>query len=98
MSFARADPWDHDDRVGIHGRPPPSDVLRAPVSRDAATGTWRRSPRSVRMKVVLAHMLAFGIGFGCRWLELPVPAPPTLVGAALVAAITLGYLAADRLA
>lgn len=49
------------------------------------------------LKLVIAALIAFGIGFGCRWFKLPVPAPPTLAGVLLVVAITLGYLAAGAL-
>lgn len=40
--------------------------------------------------------LGLSIGFGCRWFDLPLPAPPKLVGALLVAATTLGFVGADR--
>jgi XapX domain-containing protein len=40
--------------------------------------------------------LAFGVGAGCRWLGVPVPAPPTVQGVLLILAITCGYMAADR--
>jgi|GEM_PF-643000 XapX domain-containing protein len=40
--------------------------------------------------------LALGIGLACRLLDIPVPAPPRLQGALLVVAMTLGFLAADR--
>lgn len=36
--------------------------------------------------------LGFAIGVGCRMLDLPLPAPPRLVGALLVVTITGGYL------
>ncbi len=41
--------------------------------------------------------LALGalIGAGCRWFDLPLPAPPRIVGALLVVFMTLGFLAAD---
>lgn len=39
--------------------------------------------------------LAFAIGAGCRWLDLPVPAPPKLLGAFMVVAMTAGFLMAD---
>jgi XapX domain-containing protein len=42
-------------------------------------------------------IVGFLIGAGCRWFDVPVPSPPTLLGACLVVAITLGYLAIDRL-
>lgn len=49
------------------------------------------------MKTAFGFLLAFGIGAACRWLDLPLPAPPRMVGALLVVAITVGFLAADRL-
>jgi XapX domain-containing protein len=47
------------------------------------------------MKFAIALLVAFSIGFVCRYFELPVPAPPALPGALIVVAITLGFLAAD---
>lgn len=41
--------------------------------------------------------MAFSIGAACRWFEIPLPAPPRLVGALLVVAMTVGFLTADRL-
>lgn len=51
----------------------------------------------MNLKVIIAAALAFGIGFGCRWFKVPVPAPPTLTGVLLVVAITLGYISAAAL-
>ena len=39
--------------------------------------------------------LAFGIGAGCRYYELPLPAPPKLMGALLVLTMTLGFVLTD---
>jgi XapX domain-containing protein len=36
--------------------------------------------------------LGLAIGFVCRFFDLPLPAPPKLVGAMLVVAMTLGFL------
>ncbi len=36
--------------------------------------------------------LGFLIGAGCRWFNLPLPAPPRIVGALLVVAMTLGFI------
>ncbi|MFN3649305.1 MAG: DUF1427 family protein [Armatimonadota bacterium] len=47
------------------------------------------------MKIALGVLLAFLIGAGCRWLDLPVPAPNRLLGALLIVCVTLGYLGAD---
>lgn len=40
-------------------------------------------------------LLGFLIGAGCRWFDLPLPAPPRIVGALLVVFMTLGFLGAD---
>lgn len=40
-------------------------------------------------------VLGFLIGAGCRWFDLPLPAPPRVVGALLVVAMTVGFLGAD---
>jgi XapX domain-containing protein len=48
-------------------------------------------------ELLISVGLGLGIGSGCRWFDLPLPAPPKLVGALLVLAMTLGFLGADRL-
>ncbi len=50
------------------------------------------------MKIALAFSLAFGIGVICRLVGIPVPAPPAIVGALLVVAMTAGYLIAGHYA
>ncbi|MGD1933551.1 MAG: DUF1427 family protein [Candidatus Phaeomarinobacter sp.] len=50
------------------------------------------------MKVVLGLVLALAIGAGTRLVGIPVPAPPALIGALLVVAMTVGYLVMDRYA
>lgn len=47
------------------------------------------------MKIAIALLLGFLIGAGCRWMDVPVPAPPKLLGALLIVSITLGFMAAD---
>ncbi len=39
--------------------------------------------------------LGFLIGVACRWFDLPLPAPPKLVGALLVVAMTVGFIGTD---
>jgi XapX domain-containing protein len=48
------------------------------------------------MKILIGGMVAFLIGAGCRYFDIPVPSPPVLPGALLVVAMTLGYSATDR--
>ena len=48
------------------------------------------------MKAVLGLVLAFALGFACRAFGIPSPAPPLILGALLVMAMTIGYLAVDR--
>lgn len=40
-------------------------------------------------------LLGLLIGAGCRWFDLPLPAPPRIVGALLVVAMTLGFVGTD---
>lgn len=49
------------------------------------------------MKLMIAAAVAFIVGFGCRWFDIPAPAPPMLQGALLVVAMTLGYMGAGYL-
>jgi XapX domain-containing protein len=48
--------------------------------------------------VALGIVLCALIGGACRVADIPVPAPPALVGALLVVAMTLGYLAGGHVA
>lgn len=48
------------------------------------------------MKVLIGAIVAFLVGAGCRFFDIPVPSPPVLPGALLVVAMTLGYTVADR--
>jgi len=47
------------------------------------------------MSAVIGIALGLLIGAGCRWFDLPLPAPPRIVGALLVVTMTLGFLATD---
>lgn len=48
------------------------------------------------IRIVIGIALGLFIGAGCRWFDIPVPAPPKLIGAVLVVAMTVGYLGTDR--
>ncbi len=50
------------------------------------------------MKVALGLLLAVAIGVACRLASIPLPAPPALIGALLVLAMTLGYVITDLFA
>jgi XapX domain-containing protein len=50
------------------------------------------------MKIVLGFLLAIGIGVLCRLAAVPLPAPPILIGALLVVAMSTGYAVTDRFA
>ena len=49
------------------------------------------------MMAMIGILLGLAIGAGCRWFDLPLPAPPKLVGALLVVMMTLGFLVTDML-
>jgi XapX domain-containing protein len=48
------------------------------------------------VKAVVGLVLAFALGFACRAFGIPSPAPPVVVGALLVMAMTIGYVLVDR--
>lgn len=48
-------------------------------------------------EAVIGVLLGLGIGAACRWFDIPLPAPPKLVGALLVVAMTIGFIGADFL-
>jgi XapX domain-containing protein len=48
------------------------------------------------MKTVLGIAVGFVLGFACRVLGIPSPAPPVLSGALLVFAMTIGYVTVDH--
>lgn len=50
------------------------------------------------MKIVIGLLLGASIGIVCRLAGIPLPAPPVLVGALLVLAMTSGYILVDRFA
>lgn len=47
--------------------------------------------------LLIAVALGLAIGVACRWFDLPLPAPPKMVGALLVVSITLGYILGGQL-
>ena len=48
------------------------------------------------MKIVMAFLIAIGIGAGSRWARVPSLAPQAIVGSLLIVAMTSGYVLADR--
>jgi XapX domain-containing protein len=45
---------------------------------------------------VIGLVLGLVIGAGCRFFDIPSPAPPRLIGACLLLAMTVGFVTADR--
>ena len=50
----------------------------------------------MNIRLLGGYCLAFAIGIGCRWFGVPLPAPPVLIGALIVVAMTCGYVLADK--
>lgn len=48
------------------------------------------------MKSAIGLVLAFAVGFVCRAFGIPSPAPPVILGALLVMAMTVAYTGVDR--
>jgi len=49
------------------------------------------------IKMLVGIALGLLIGASCRWFDIPVPSPPKLAGALLVVAMTVGYMATDKI-
>ncbi len=47
------------------------------------------------MKALIGLVLGLMVGAGCRFFDIPSPAPPRLIGAGLLVAMTVGFLAAS---
>lgn len=48
------------------------------------------------LRIALGLPVAFAVGFLAAFSGVTVPAPPSLLGALIVASMTLGYVVADR--
>jgi XapX domain-containing protein len=46
---------------------------------------------------IIGLLLGLIVGAGCRLFDIPSPAPPRLIGACLLLAMTVGFVAADHL-
>jgi len=44
---------------------------------------------------LIGILLGIVIGSSCRWFDLPLPAPPRIVGALLGVAMTIGFIGTD---
>jgi XapX domain-containing protein len=49
------------------------------------------------VKTIIGLLVAFSLGVVCRVYGIPSPAPPLVMGALLVMAMTVGYILMDRL-
>jgi XapX domain-containing protein len=49
------------------------------------------------IKTIVGLILGLLIGIGCRCFDVPVPSPPKLLGALFVVAMTVGYMATNKL-
>ena len=48
-------------------------------------------------RLLVAYVLAFGVGMFCKYFDIPAPAPPVVPGALLVVAMTFGYVVGDKI-
>jgi XapX domain-containing protein len=46
---------------------------------------------------IIGLVLGLVIGAGCRFFDIPSPAPPRLIGACLLLAMTLGFVTGDHI-
>lgn len=48
-------------------------------------------------KIIYGVIFALAVGIFCRGMNIPAPAPPSLIGALMVFSVSLGYVATDYL-
>lgn len=48
------------------------------------------------MKFAVGLLIAFLLGVGASYFDVPVPAPPEIKGSLLILAVTFGFIAGDR--
>jgi XapX domain-containing protein len=46
---------------------------------------------------IVGLVLGLAVGAGCRFFDIPSPAPPRFIGACLLLAMTLGFVVADHI-
>jgi len=49
------------------------------------------------MAAIIGLLLGLIVGAGCRLFDIPSPAPPRLIGACLLLAMTLGFVTASHI-
>src|ERR1700735_661732 len=75
---------------------PARDDLRLRRRRPHLAGGRNANAFGCAMKSAIGLALAFTIGFVCRAFGIPSPAPPVILGALLVMAMTVAYAGVDR--
>lgn len=45
---------------------------------------------------IIGLLLGLVVGAGCRFFDIPSPAPPRLIGAGMLLAMTLGFVTAEH--
>ena len=45
---------------------------------------------------IIGLLLGLIVGAGCRFFDIPSPAPPRLIGAGMLLAMTLGFVTAEH--
>lgn len=75
------------------------DELENPVIRASGSpSATRRYPVMPGITLsLIGLLLGLGVGAGCRFFNIPSPAPPRFLGACMLLVMTLGFVAADHL-
>lgn len=46
-------------------------------------------------KIIYGILFGLAAGVFCRWMNIPAPAPPSLIGALMVFSVSMGYYITD---
>ncbi len=88
----------YDDAIGHRqdGNPRQHPHELRPPAIDDEHKCRHAEPGKDTVKSIIGLAIGFAIGGACRAVGVPLPAPPVLVGAFLVVAMTAGYSLTDR--
>lgn len=53
--------------------------------------------QSPALQSVVGIAIGLAVGAVCRWFDIPCPAPPRVIGAVIVIAMTLGFVVSGRI-
>src|ERR1700685_3293956 len=85
--------------ISVRQRAPANHIrafgIRATYGISVAIASRSKESRTMTAEII-GLVLGLVVGAGCRFFDIPSPAPPRLIGACLLLAMTLGFVTAEH--